>query len=108
MLKNTTSIDDISVQFNQFNLKITYEIKGFDPTQVFMKHVTSMGYNVSFVSTFLFIEEEGDIQNPQELSIEKKQDDIETSINTTKQYKHRGKFVNERSTQSPNTSQKIG
>ena len=45
MLKNTTNIDEFSVQFDQFNLKKEDEIKGFDPNQLFMKHMTSVGYN---------------------------------------------------------------
>jgi hypothetical protein len=41
-------------------LKEEDEIKGFDPNELFMKHMTSIGYNVSFSSTFLFEEEGGD------------------------------------------------
>jgi hypothetical protein len=48
------------------------EIKGLDPSQLFMKHMISVGYNVSFSNTFLFREEEVDSQNPQALKIEKK------------------------------------
>jgi hypothetical protein len=67
-LKNTTNIDEFSVQFDQFNLNKVDEIKGFDPNHIFLKHMTSVGYNVSFSSTFLFEEEEGDSHNPQALS----------------------------------------
>jgi hypothetical protein len=75
-VKNITHINEISVQFDQFNLKEANEIKGFDPSQLFMKHMTYVRYNVSFANTFLFGEEEGDSQNPQALSIEKRQEDM--------------------------------
>jgi hypothetical protein len=57
MLKNTTNNDEFSSQFDHFNLNKENEIKGFDPNQFFMKHMTYVGYNVSFSSTFLFVEE---------------------------------------------------
>jgi hypothetical protein len=76
MLKNTTNSDELSSQFDHFNLKKEYEIKWFDPNQLFMKHMTYVVYSVSFASTFLCIEE-NDRQNPQAFSIEKKQEDIE-------------------------------
>jgi hypothetical protein len=79
------------VQFDQFNLNKVDEIKGFDPNQFFMKHMTYVGYSVSFSNTFLFREEEGDSQNPQALSIEKKQEDIETIVSTTDQHRQWGK-----------------
>jgi hypothetical protein len=53
-------------------LKKENEIKGFDHNQLFMKQMTSVGYTVSFFNTFLFGEEENDIQNPQAMLIEKK------------------------------------
>jgi hypothetical protein len=105
-LKSTTNINEFSVQFDQFNLKVADEVKGFDPNQLFMKHMIYVGYNVTFANTFLFGEEEGDSQNPQALPIEKKQEDIEIVLSTTEQHRQHGKVVNERSTQSPNTSQK--
>jgi hypothetical protein len=40
--------------------------------------------------------------------IEKKQEDIETVISTIDQHRQRGRVVNERSTHSPNVSQKSG
>jgi hypothetical protein len=82
-LRNVVNIDEFSVQFDQFKLKLANEIKGFDPNQLFMNHMIYVGYSISFANTFLFGEEEGDSQNPQALSIEKKQDDIETVISTT-------------------------
>jgi hypothetical protein len=99
MLKNTANIDEFSVQFDQYNLKKVDEIKGFDPNQLFMKHMTSWATMCSFANTFLFREEEDDSQNPQALLIEKKQEDIETVVSTTDQHRQWGKVVNERSTQ---------
>jgi hypothetical protein len=101
-------LDEISTQFDLFNLKKENEIKGFDPSQLFMTHMTYVGYSVSFAKTFLFGEEEGDSQNPQGLPVEKLQEDIETIISTTDQHRQRGRVVNERSSWSPNVSQKSG
>jgi hypothetical protein len=52
-----------------------------------MKHMTFVGYSVTFSNTFLFGEEEGDIQNPQALSIEKRQEDIKIFVSTIDQYR---------------------
>jgi hypothetical protein len=71
-----------------------------------MKHMTSVGYSVSFANTFLFGEEEDDSQNPQALLIEEKQEDIEIVVSTTDQHRQQGKIVNGRSTWSPNTTRK--
>jgi hypothetical protein len=108
MLKKTINIDEFTVQFDQYILKKKDEIKGFDIIQLFMKHMKSVGYNVSFANTFLFGEEEDESRNPRELLIEKKQEDIEIIVRNTDQHRQRGKFVNKRSTQSPSTSQKSG
>jgi hypothetical protein len=53
MVKIITHINEISIQFDQFNLKKGNEVKGFDPSQLFMKHMTYVGYNVSFSNTFI-------------------------------------------------------
>jgi hypothetical protein len=53
-------LDEISTQFDLFNLKKKIEIKGFYPNQLFMKHMTLVGYSVSFSKLFLFGGEEGD------------------------------------------------
>lgn len=104
-LRNVVNIDEFSVQFDQFKLILVYEIKEFYPNHLFMNHIIYVGYSVSYANTFLFGEEEGDIQNPQALSIEKIQEyDIEIVISTNDQNWHRGIVVNERSTRSPNVS----
>jgi hypothetical protein len=90
MLKNAANIDEFSIQFDNFNLKKEYEIKGFDPNQIFMKHMAFVGYSVSFSNTFLFEEEEDDSQNPQALLIEKKQEDIDIVISTIDQHRQHG------------------
>lgn len=66
-----------------------------------------VGYSASFDNTFLFGEDRSDIQKPQAMSIEKKQEYIETVISTTDQHKKMRRFFNERNTSSPNVSHKI-
>jgi hypothetical protein len=54
MVKIITDINEIFIQFDQFNLKTDTEFKVFNPSQLFMKHMASVGYNVSFSNTFMF------------------------------------------------------
>jgi hypothetical protein len=62
VLKRITNIVVFSVQFDQLNLKLADEVKGFDPYQTFMNHMIYVGYSVAFANTLLFEEEEGDNQ----------------------------------------------
>jgi hypothetical protein len=77
-LKNVANIDEYAGQFDIFDLKETKEIKGFDPNQLFMKHMIYVGYNVSYENTFLFVEEEDEDKNHEAFHIE----DIDTFIIT--------------------------
>jgi len=63
-----------------------------------LKHMTFVGYNVSFSITFLFEEEEGNSHNPQALSNEKKQGDIEIFVSTIDQHRQRERNENENNT----------
>jgi hypothetical protein len=74
VLKNVANIDEYAGQFDQFDLKVAEEIKGFDPNQLFMKHMISVGYSVSYANTFLFGEEEDEDKNLEAFPIE----DIDT------------------------------
>jgi hypothetical protein len=69
-VKIITHIDEISIQFDQCNLNKANEFEGFNPSQLFMKHMISVGYNVSFFNTFMFGEEEGERKKHQGLTIE--------------------------------------
>jgi hypothetical protein len=93
-VKNISHLDEVSTQFDLFNLKKDNEIKGFNPNKLFMTHMMLVGYIVSFSKTFLFREEEGDSQNSQGLLVENLQEDIETIINTNDQNRQRGRVVN--------------
>jgi len=89
---------------DQYSLKFAEKIKGFDPNQIFMDHMTFVGFTTSLANTFLFEEEEGDNQDPPTIIIDKKLEDIETVVSTIDQHKHMGRVVNERSAHSPNVS----
>jgi hypothetical protein len=72
-----------------------------------MTHITSVKYSVSFAKTFSFGEEEGDNQNPKGLLlVEKMQENIATVVSTNDHHRQRVRVVNERSSRSPNVSQK--
>jgi hypothetical protein len=101
-IKNAANIDEYAVLFDQYNLKVENEIKGFDPNQLFMNHMMYVGYSVSYANIFLFGEEEDDNQDLQAIPME----NIETIVSTTEQHRQHGRVVNERSTRSPNISQR--
>jgi hypothetical protein len=103
-LKNDASIDEYVGQFDIFDLKATKEIKGFDPNQLFMKHMIFVGYIVSYENTFLFVEEEDEDKNHEEFPIEY----IDIVVITNEPYKKHGIVINERSSHSPNVSQRSG
>jgi hypothetical protein len=51
-VKSVSNLDENSTQFELVILKKDNEIKGFNPNQLFMTHMTSVGYSVSFSNTF--------------------------------------------------------
>ena len=51
-MKNAENIDEYASQFDQFDLKVVEEIKGFEPNKLFMKHMIYVGYNVSYSTPF--------------------------------------------------------
>jgi len=103
MLRGITKIDYYSTHLNWFNLKYAEKIKGFNPSRIFLNHMTSVGFSNAFTNTLMFQEEEGNINDAPMQSI----DDIETMISSTTQYKQKGEGSNERGTQSLMILQKI-
>jgi hypothetical protein len=101
-LNNVANIDEYATQFDQFDLKVEEEIKGFDPNQLFMKHMIYVGYSVSYENTFLFGEEEDEDKNPEAFLL-KILTLLLVPMNHIGQH---GRVVNERSTHSPNVSQR--
>ena len=65
-------------------------------------------FSISLANTFLFGEEWGDNRDPPTPIVERKTKDIETIVNVINQHKQKGREANERSTLSPNVSQKSG
>ena len=51
-MKSISHLDENSTQIELFILKKDNEMKGFNPNQLFMIHMTSIGYSVSFSNTF--------------------------------------------------------
>jgi hypothetical protein len=47
------------------------QVKGFDPQQYFINHMTYVGFSVSYINTYLFgeEEEEEDGNNPEEVPV---------------------------------------
>jgi len=88
-LRSISNIDEFSVHFDQYNLNLADEIKGFDPNHLFMNHMTFVGFIVSLSNSFLFEEEEGNGQDPQAVFVQKKPKGIEIIISTIEQHKQR-------------------
>jgi len=87
-------------------LKYAEEIKGFDPNNLFIDHMTSVGFSNSLTNTFLFGEEEGDNHDPPTKIVEKIMDDIETIVSMIDQYKKRVRVSSKKISQSPIVSPK--
>jgi hypothetical protein len=105
-VKNISHLDEYTTQFDQFSLKEVQEIQGFDPKDLFLAHMFSIGYGSSF-SKFVQLEEGGgDNQNPPEASLEITLDDIEALANTNEYYKKWGREATSKNPGSPNVSQK--
>lgn len=107
-MKSIIHLDETSTHFDLFNIKQANEVKGFDPNQLFMTHMTLVGCIMAFSKTILFGEGEDDNRNIQGLSVEKGQVDIETVVCTNNHHKQQGWVTNERSSRSSNFSQKSG
>jgi hypothetical protein len=101
-LKNAENIDEYASQFDQFDLKVVEEIKGFYLNQLLTKHMIYVGYSVSYENNFLFGEEENEDENLEEFSIE----DIDIVISTNEPHRQHGRVINERSTHYPNVSKR--
>jgi hypothetical protein len=56
-LKSASKIDEFATQFDQYNIKLGNEVKGFDPQQWFMNHMVSVGFNASYINTCIYGEE---------------------------------------------------
>jgi hypothetical protein len=95
-VKNASKIDEFVTQFDQYNLKLADLVKGFDPLQSFMNHMTYVGFSVSYINTYIFGEEENDENNYEEIPV----GDLETIISTNEAHMQHGRVVNEKSTKS--------
>jgi hypothetical protein len=103
-VKNASKIDEFVVQFDPYKLKVVDYVKGFDPQQLFMNHIISTGFSVSFINTYIYEEEENEGNNSQEKLVQ----DLETIISTNKAYKQHGKVISEKGSKSQSSSQKSG
>ena len=55
-MKSVSNIDEFFVQFDPYKLKVVDYMKGFDPQQLFMNHIISTGFSVSFINTYIYEE----------------------------------------------------
>jgi hypothetical protein len=101
-LKSASKIDEFATQFNQYNLKLENQVKGFDPQQYFMNHMVSVGFSASYINTCIYGEEENDDNNSEEVLV----GDLETIISTNEAHRQHRRVINERSTKSQSSSQR--
>jgi hypothetical protein len=78
------------------SLKYAENIKGFDLNKIFVGHMILVGFNKSFIQTFLNEEEEGNNQ----INLVHNAGDLETLLSNNDIYKKMGKGHSERSAQS--------
>jgi hypothetical protein len=53
VLRNMNKIDEFLTHFNHLNLKYENKIKGFDPSNISMDHMQSVGFSSAFTQTIL-------------------------------------------------------
>jgi hypothetical protein len=53
-LKNASKIDEFATQFDQYNMKLENQVKGFDPQQYFMNHIVLYRFQ-RFIHKYLYI-----------------------------------------------------
>jgi hypothetical protein len=58
-------IDEFVVQFDLYKLNVADYMKGFDPQQLFVNHIISTGFSISFINTHIYEEEENEGNNSQ-------------------------------------------
>jgi hypothetical protein len=61
IFKNINKIDEFANHFHNLNLKYAKKIKWFDPNGIFVEHMLAMGFNNSFIHTFLSEEEDNSL-----------------------------------------------
>jgi hypothetical protein len=83
------------------NLKYAKKINGFDLNGIFVEHMLAVGFNNSFIHTFLSEEEYNNL-GPPSYNV----GDLETLLSTNEFYKKKGKGPNGNSTQSPTVTPK--
>jgi hypothetical protein len=95
------NIDEFVGHFHNLNLKYVENVKGFDPSGIFVEHLLVVGFNNSFINTIL--NEEG---NNASRTLTRDTNDLETILNTNESYKKRGKCPGEKSSQSSTVTPK--
>jgi hypothetical protein len=100
---NMNKIDEFVNHFHNLNLKYAERIKGFDPNEIFVEHMLSVGFSNSFIHIVLGEEEDNNLGTPT-----LNDGDLETVHSTNKFHKQKGKGPSEKSAQSstvtPNTT----
>jgi hypothetical protein len=91
IFRNINKINEFANHFNNVNLKYVEKIKGFDPIQIFVEHMLSVGFNISFIHTILN-EEEYNNQGTHVHNV----GDLETILSTNEFYKKKGKGPSEK------------
>ena len=96
IVNNAPKIDEFSIQFDPYKLKVVDYVKWFDPQQIFMNHIISTGFSVLYINTYIYEEEENEENNSQEKLIH----GLETIISTNEAYKQHGSRTPKQHTQN--------
>jgi hypothetical protein len=106
ILQRISKIDEYASCFNHSYLRLTKEIKGFDPNHLFYNTFLSVGLNPALLNLVVSREEENENHNPNNHEADRDFEYIETVISTTEHHKERGKPSSEKKFQSPTVSRR--
>jgi hypothetical protein len=94
-------IDEFENYFHNLNLKYVENIRGFDPNEIFVEHILTIGFSNLFIHTVLVEEEYNHQGNLTHIA-----GDLETMLSTNELYKQIGKGPSKKSFQSPTVNPK--
>jgi hypothetical protein len=101
VLKNVNKIDEFTVHSSNFNLIYVESLRGFDPDNIFQKHLQTLGLNDCFFKKHL-----SENRDTGGNALASDADDLDTLQSSTKLHRKQGKVPGDKSVQSANNTPK--
>jgi hypothetical protein len=105
VVKHISHLDELAGQFDQLFLNEVECIKGFDPNDLFIAHISRVGYS-SYFTKIKQYKGGGDNLNLPETSFNEAMNDMEELASTNEFYQQQGRYVTNKTPNSPIVSQK--